>query len=441
MFRFRKMRAYVSVRRHRGHSRSIPSSASEAFDQQIIHNLLNCRDQDAFMRFHNLNASSPLCKVVAILNSSKTRSSNLVAKELQKAIDIICKSDVFVNQIFRPTNQQRDPLAADLMEGLMVNVDHEERKKHFPRSASTGSALRLSMIHNLPEIGLTQEIESCLENDDHWDYDILALEKVTQKRPLRFLAMKVFNRFNVFGVLRINEPMMMTWLTVIEENYHMNNPYHNATHAADVMQCTAYLMRRDALTSVFDSMDEVAMLLAAVVHDLNHPGRTNPAVLESHHVALTFELTRKDPNINIFTNLSREEYRTIRGYMIDLVLATEMARHFDHVSKFINNLSKPILQKNRMHDQSSVGSMSSVESGSVGTTNESSNSQIAIANANETISPLEHLTNAENRAILKRMIIKCSDVNNPTRPLELCKEWASRIAEEYFCQVCYLFGT
>ena len=41
----------------------------------------------------------------------------------------------------------------------------------------------------------------------------------------------------------------------------------------------------------------------------------------------------------------------------------------------------------------------------------------------------------ENMAILKRMIIKCADVSNPARPLEICKEWAVRIAEEYFTQV------
>ena len=29
------------------------------------------------------------------------------------------------------------------------------------------------------------------------------------------------------------------------------------------------------------------------------------AVLESHHAALTFKLTRKDPNIDIFKNLDR----------------------------------------------------------------------------------------------------------------------------------------
>ena len=41
----------------------------------------------------------------------------------------------------------------------------------------------------------------------------------------------------------------------------------------------------------------------------------------------------------------------------------------------------------------------------------------------------------ENVAILKRMLIKCADVSNPARPLKICKEWAFRIAEEYFAQV------
>lgn len=42
---------------------------------------------------------------------------------------------------------------------------------------------------------------------------------------------------------------------------------------------------------------------------------------------------------------------------------------------------------------------------------------------------------AENRLLIKRMLIKCADVANPCRPLELCIEWAGRISEEYFAQV------
>ena len=33
------------------------------------------------------------------------------------------------------------------------------------------------------------------------------------------------------------------------------------------------------------------------------------------------------------------------------------------------------------------------------------------------------------------MLIKCADVNNPCRPLDIYKEWTDRIANEYFQQV------
>lgn len=46
----------------------------------------------------------------------------------------------------------------------------------------------------------------------------------------------------------------------------------------------------------------------------------------------------------------------------------------------------------------------------------------------------------ENRLLIKRMMIKCADVANPCRPMELCIEWAGRISEEYFAQVAGLKG-
>lgn len=40
----------------------------------------------------------------------------------------------------------------------------------------------------------------------------------------------------------------------------------------------------------------------------------------------------------------------------------------------------------------------------------------------------------DENQLVKRMMIKCADVSNPTRPLRVCVEWARRIAEEYFNQ-------
>ena len=48
---------------------------------------------------------------------------------------------------------------------------------------------------------------------------------------------------------------------------------------------------------------------------------------------------------------------------------------------------------------------------------------------------LNQLSTPENKTFIKRLIIKCADVANPCRPLDLCIEWGKRIAEEYFQQV------
>lgn len=75
------------------------------------------------------------------------------------------------------------------------------------------------------------------------------------------------------------------------------------------------------LQGSLDQLDEVAALIAATVHDVDHPGRTNSflcnagselavlyndmAVLESHHAALAFQLTTRDRQSNVFINMER----------------------------------------------------------------------------------------------------------------------------------------
>ena len=38
----------------------------------------------------------------------------------------------------------------------------------------------------------------------------------------------------------------------------------------------------------------------------------------------------------------RTQFRTLRQAIIDMVLATEMTRHFEHVNKFVNSINKPM---------------------------------------------------------------------------------------------------
>ncbi|ELK28538.1 Sec1 family domain-containing protein 1 [Myotis davidii] len=68
------------------------------------------------------------------------------------------------------------------------------------------------------------------------------------------------------------------------------------------------------------------------------------AVLESHHAALALQLTAQEDKSNIFKNVERNDYRTLRQAIIDMVLATEMTRHFEHINKFVNSVVKPLAE-------------------------------------------------------------------------------------------------
>ena len=48
--------------------------------------------------------------------------------------------------------------------------------------------------------------------------------------------MKIFAAFDACKLLKIDETTLKNWLGLIEEHYRADNPYHNATHAADVLQ-------------------------------------------------------------------------------------------------------------------------------------------------------------------------------------------------------------
>ena len=83
-------------------------------------------------------------------------------------------------------------------------------------------------------------------------------------------------------------------------------------------------------------------IIAAAVHDVDHRGRTNAflvrtrhpwatlyndnSVLENHHVSTAFHIM-EDPDCDVLSAFSREQYLVVRKLMIDMVLSTDMARH------------------------------------------------------------------------------------------------------------------
>lgn len=98
-----------------------------------------------------------------------------------------------------------------------------------------------------------------------------------------------------------------------------------------------------------DNLDLFSMIFAGSIHDFEHPGFTNPylinsgdalairyndiSVLESHHVAASYKLL-KEKQYNFLGNVHLESRIDIRKRVVSMVLATDMSKHFADLGKF-----------------------------------------------------------------------------------------------------------
>ncbi|KAG8575565.1 hypothetical protein GDO81_009599 [Engystomops pustulosus] len=313
------------------------------------------RRHSSMARIHSMTIEAPITKVINIINAAQENSPMPVAEALDRVLEILRTTELYSPQL---GTKDEDPHTNDLVGGLMTDGLRRLSGNEYILSAKQVHPSSGHLISSLSLTDIPPRIAQAMENEEDWEFDIFELEAATHKRPLVYLGLKMFARFGVCSFLNCSEVTLRSWLHIIESNYHSSNAYHNSTHSADVLHATAYFLCKERVKQSLDQIDEVAALIAATVHDVDHPGRTNSflcnagselailyndtAVLESHHAALAFQLTTRDDKCNIFKNMERNEYRTLRQAIIDMVLATEMTKHFEHVNKFVNSINKPL---------------------------------------------------------------------------------------------------
>ncbi|XP_017115549.1 calcium/calmodulin-dependent 3',5'-cyclic nucleotide phosphodiesterase 1 isoform X6 [Drosophila elegans] len=191
------------------------------------------------------------------------------------------------------------------------------------------------------------DVVRLLKNLDDWTFDVFALTEAASGQVVKYVAYELFNRYGSIHKFKIAPGTLEAFLHRVEEGYcRYRNPYHNNLHAVDVMQTIHYCLCNTGLMNWLTDLEIFASLLAALLHDYEHTGTTNNfhvmsgsetallyndrAVLENHHASASFRLLRED-DCNILSHLSREEFRELRGLVIEMVLGTDMTNHFQQM--------------------------------------------------------------------------------------------------------------
>jgi hypothetical protein len=231
-----------------------------------------------------------------------------------------------------------------------------------------------------------------------WDHD---------EEELEGGLITLFMDFNFERELGIDVPALRRFIHAVRKGYKVSNPYHNFRHAVDVVQHLYLQLTSGNGSSKLDTLSVFCLLIAALCHDLQHPGVNNnfliqtedelairyndTAVLESYHASQTFELLQ-NKNLDFFNDISPKDRKSCRAAIIGCILATDLAAHMEYVNKF------------KAHFHTAAEASSAV--------------------------PMQ----GSERQLLMEMMIKCADVSNPSRPFKVATAWSSVVVEEFFRQ-------
>ncbi|KAM9844511.1 3',5'-cyclic-AMP phosphodiesterase 4C-like [Aulostomus maculatus] len=313
----------------------------------------------------------------------------------------------FISSTFLEKQHDMDimspPTKEDKMKRPMSQISGVKKATHSPSLAPS----------TIPRFGVNASQESLLakelEDINRWGIDIFKVSEHSGNRPLTVTMYTIFQERELLKSFKIPADTFITFMMTLEDHYHADVAYHNNIHAADVVQSTHVLLSTPALEAVFTDLEILAALFASAIHDVDHPGVSNQflintnselalmyndsSVLENHHLAVGFKLLQED-NCDIFQNLSKKQRQSLRKMVIDMVLATDMSKHMNLLADL-----KTMVETKKV---TSLGVLL--------------------------------LDNYSDRIQVLQNMVHCADLSNPTKPLELYRQWTDRIMVEFFTQ-------
>ncbi|KAM9051261.1 high affinity 3',5'-cyclic-AMP phosphodiesterase 7A isoform 2-T7 [Megaptera novaeangliae] len=269
------------------------------------------------------------------------------------------------------------------------------RSSRFFRGTSVSNSV------NILDDDYNGQAKCMLEKVGNWNFDIFLFDRLTNGNSLVSLTFHLFSLHGLIEYFHLDMMKLRRFLVMIQEDYHSQNPYHNAVHAADVTQAMHCYLKEPKLANSVTPWDVLLSLIAAAAHDLDHPGVNQPfliktnhylatlykntSVLENHHWRSAVGLLRES---GLFSHMPLESRQQMEAQIGALILATDISRQNEYLSLFRAHLDKGDLC----------------------------------------------LEDARHRHLVLQMALKCADICNPCRTWELSKQWSEKVTEEFFHQ-------
>jgi len=253
---------------------------------------------------------------------------------------------------------------------------------------------------------------------DSWDFDTLSIDSEGRSKVA----------LHIFFDSQLGKTTGRTWVEVdtfhrfhskIKDHYN-ELPYHNYAHACDVLHTVYRLLNISHGKLWLSSVDQYALLVAALCHDVGHAGKTNPFLvetgddlallyndkspLENMHCAKLFEICGSE-EADVFKKMDRETKKQARRVCIATILHTDNVNHFEMVRE-ISKIYE--MASDLCEGQARIG--------------------------NELLPQYHEQVLQKNSLLWLELFLHFADVSNPLKPFNICLKWAWRVLDEFFDQ-------
>ncbi|CAH1242742.1 PDE4D [Branchiostoma lanceolatum] len=400
-------RSSVGSQSHPSQGTSSSNENQSRLAMETLEELDWCLDQLESIQTHRSVSEMASSKFKRMLNrelshfKETSKSGNQVSEficntflDKQQEIDLPSPTEKESPEETKPPGRTKGPLS---------HVSGLRKLRHA--NSFTGIVPRFGV-----EVSADREEELAKEMDmSKWGIDCFKIDTLTNGRALTAVTYTILQERDLIKTFKIPANTLITYLMTLEDHYHREVPYHNNRHAADVTQTTHYLLGMQALENVFTDLEILASIFASAIHDVDHPGVNNQflivtsselailyndeSCLENHHLAVAFKLLQEE-NCDIFCNLSKKQRSTLRKMVIDMVLATDMSKHMSLLADL----------KTMVETKKVAGS-----------------GVLLLDNYTDRIQVLQNM-------------VHCADLGNPTKPLELYRQWLDKLMNEFYHQ-------
>jgi hypothetical protein len=218
--------------------------------------------------------------------------------------------------------------------------------------------------------------------------------------------------------LRVQASVASNFVEMLSAEY-VENPYHNWRHAVDVHHTVHRKCNIIGVSKFLSAVDAFALQVAAVGHDVGHPGFNNlfleetsheltlryndRSPLENMHCAAMFSMMQRRPEANILGGFSHKQWKDARLVCIEVILSTDNAKHFEMLKEIqmFYAVNCDILESTHHFPQAEE---------------------------------LDLLHETNNRKLALTVLMHGADISNACKPWKICMQWAELVISEFFRQ-------